>query len=50
MRFDRIAAFCAASVIAATFAPAVGETHYDGKWQVTIVTKPAPASRPQAPC
>jgi len=37
MRFARIAAFCAASVI--TAAPAVAQTPYDGNWQVTIVTK-----------
>ena len=40
MRFDRIAAFCAASVITATLtAPAVAQTPFDGNWQVTIVTK-----------
>jgi hypothetical protein len=37
MRFGRIAAFCAASVI--TAAPAVAQTPFDGNWQVTIVTK-----------
>ncbi|MGY4504907.1 hypothetical protein ACVWYH_008864 [Bradyrhizobium sp. GM24.11] len=40
MRFGRIAAFCAASVItAALAAPALAQTPYDGNWQVTIVTK-----------
>ena len=40
MRFARIAAFCAASVITATIvAPAVAQTPYDGNWHVTIVTK-----------
>ena len=40
MRFGRIAAFCAASVIAgALAAPAFAQSPYDGNWQVTIVTK-----------
>lgn len=40
MRFGRIAAFCAASIIVATLAaPAVAQTPFDGNWQVTIVTK-----------
>lgn len=40
MRFGRIAAFCAASVITASLiTPVVAQTPYDGNWQVTIVTK-----------
>ena len=38
--FDRIAAFCAATVfIGPLAAPAFAQTPYDGNWQVTIVTK-----------
>ena len=40
MRFDRIAAFCAASVLAGTArGPRFRPTPYDGIWHVTIVTK-----------
>ena len=38
MRFGRITAFCAASVITLA-APAFAQTPYDGNWHVTIVTK-----------
>ena len=38
MRFGRITAFCAASVITLA-APAFAQTPYDGNWQVTIHTK-----------
>ena len=40
MRFGRIAAFCAASVLTGTLAaPAFAQSPYDGNWQVVIVTK-----------
>jgi len=40
MRLNRIALFCAASIVAAaTAAPAFAQSPYDGNWQVTIVTK-----------
>jgi type 1 fimbria pilin len=40
MRFGRIAAFCAASIVTATLAaPAFAQSPYDGNWHVTIVTK-----------
>ena len=42
MRFDRIRHVFCGSIIAAAFfaaAPAMGQTPYDGLWNVTIVTK-----------